>query len=77
MKRRGHPVHSRRIPKRDHARRLPVSSHPDVEAEIQHSGGGLDPAQLHLAPPLPEKKPKPIVSIHGRDIDSSPRDKAA
>lgn len=46
---------------------VPVSSHPEIEEEIEQHGGGIDESRLKLEKPLPAAKP--IVSVDGKDID--------
>lgn len=45
----------------------PVSSHPEIEEEIEHADGGLDPTRIRTDEP--RALPKPIVSVHGRDVE--------
>jgi len=56
----------RSISRRD-AHSAPVSSHPEIEEEIESVGGGLDESRMKLEKPLPAAKP--IVSVDGRDVE--------
>ena len=55
----------RSIAKRAHS--APVSSHPEIEEEIEQVGCGLDESRMKLDMPRPAAKP--IVSVDGRDVE--------
>jgi hypothetical protein len=56
---------------------VPVSSHPEIEEEIEQHGGGIDESRLKIENPRPAAKP--IVSVDGKDVDEDHlrNDKAA
>ena len=66
-----------RTPKRRLAARAPVSSHPEIEEEIERFGCALDESRMKVDPQRPHRKS--IVSVDGCDVkDKSKRkDRAA
>jgi hypothetical protein len=56
---------------------VPISSHPEIEEEIEQLGGGIDESRVKLESPPPAVKP--IMSVDGKDVDgdSFQNDKAA
>ena len=50
-----------------HSHSAPVSSHPEIEEEIEQVDGGLDASRIKLDMPRPAVKP--IVSVDGRDVE--------
>jgi hypothetical protein len=66
-----------RDPKRRVVARGPVSSHPEIEEEIERFGCALDESRLKVDGRRPTRKP--IVSVDGCDVKDKPirKDRAA
>jgi hypothetical protein len=67
----------RRISKRRPVARMPISSHPETEEEIERFGCALDESRLKIDTRCPT--PKAIVSVDGCDVKDKPirKDRAA
>jgi hypothetical protein len=60
----------RQIPKRRPVARVPVSSHPETEEEIERFGCALDESSMKVDSRRPTRKA--IVSVDGCDVKDKP-----
>jgi hypothetical protein len=72
---RNHLRDKHRDPKRATGARMPVSSHPEIEEEIERFGCALDESRVKVD--LRRPKEKPIVSVDGCDVKDKPARKRA